>query len=318
MVRVSVIIPVFNAEKTVERTIDSVLAQSFSDFEIVAVDDGSRDRSREVLARYRGRVTVLEQPNRGPSAARNLAIAHASGEYLAFLDADDWWEPEMLARMVPALDADPDCVMAYCDLEIVDATGKPLKTSLVGAHSAKAPTLDDMLNALWPIMPSGVVMRRGALAAAGGWPERLTAFEDVYLWLLLREQGRFIYVAERLAAWRFAHYPVALKPAGGQEGAARVFREVVSARYKIDPRRHVLGRRRAPRSILSYIGLTALASGDRAGARRAFLCALRLDPFRLKNYLRLGKTFLPYAMARRLSGRSRNATSWSSRSSRLT
>ncbi len=306
MARVSVIIPVFNAEKTVEPAIESALAQSFSDFEIVAVDDGSRDRSREILARYRGRIAVLEQQNRGPSAARNLAVANSGGEYLAFLDADDWWAPGMLARMVAEIDANPECVMAYCDLEIVDANGDALNTSLVGARPRRPPTLDDMLHALWPIMPSGVVMRRGALEAAGRWPEELTAFEDVYLWLRLREQGCFIYVPERLAAWRFAHYPVALKPPGGQDRAGEVFRRMVRERYVVDPIRHVSGRERAPRSILGYIGLSALAAGDRARARRAFLCALKFDPFRVKNYLRLARTALPDAMARRLSGRSRN------------
>ncbi|HVN64123.1 MAG TPA: glycosyltransferase [Candidatus Binataceae bacterium] len=303
MASVSVIIPVFNAEKTIERALDSVLAQSFSDLEVIAVDDGSTDRSRAILDRYHGRISVFEQRNRGPSAARNLGIAHSSGEYLGFLDADDWWTPGMLARMVPTLDADSEAVMAYCDLEIVDATGGTLNTSLVGARPATPPTLDDMLTALWPIMPSSVVMRRTALAAAGGWPEQLRAFEDVYLWLLLREHGSFIYVPEPLAAWRFAHYPVALKPAGGQERAGRVFRRMVKERYGVDPVRHVQGRRRAPRSILGYIGLSALAAGDRTRARRALLFALKFDPFRVKNYLRLGKTFLPDAMARRLSGR---------------
>jgi glycosyltransferase involved in cell wall biosynthesis len=306
MARVSVIIPVFNAEKTVERAIESVLAQVFSDFEIVVVDDGSRDRSREILARYRDRITVLEQRNRGPSAARNLAISRSSGEYLAFLDADDWWAPGMLARMVAELDAAPACAMAYCDLEIVDANGEALNTSLVGARRELPPTLDDMLHALWPIMPSGVVMRRSALEGAGGWPEQLTAFEDVYLWLRMREQGNFIYVPERLAAWRFSHYPVALKAPGGQERAGQVFRRMVRERYGVDPIRHVRGRRRAPRSILGYIGLSALAAGDRARARRAFVCALRFDPLRAKNYLRLARTFLPVTVARRLSGRSRN------------
>ncbi len=306
MARVSVIIPVFNAEKTVERAIESVLAQSFRDFEVVAVDDGSRDRSREILARYRDRITVLEERNRGPSAARNLALAHSGGEYLGFLDADDWWEPGMLARMVAELDAAPECVMAYCDLALVDANGDALNTSLVGARAKRPPTLDDMLHALWPIMPSGVVMRRDALEAAGRWPEELTAFEDVYLWLRLREHGGFIYVPERLAVWRFAHYPVALKPPGGQQQAGKVFRRMVRERYGVDPIRHVSGRERAPRSILGYIGLKSLTAGDRARARCAFACALRFDPLRVKNYLRLARTFLPAALARRLSGRSRD------------
>jgi hypothetical protein len=153
-------------------------------------------------------------------------------------------------------------------------------------------------------MPSGVVIRRTALGTAGGYPESLRAFEDVYLWLLLREQGPFAYVPEKLAVWRFAHFPAALKPSGGQEAAGRMFRQMVKARYGVDPLGHVRSRERAPRSILGYIGLAALAQGDRGTARSAFTRAISLDPYRLRNYMRLARTILPAAMARALSGKS--------------
>lgn len=307
MARVSVIIPVFNAAKTVGMAIESILAQELDDVEIIVVDDGSTDDSEKVLAAYEGRLKLLQQKNRGPSAARNLALSVSSADYLGFLDADDWWSPGMLARMIPVLEGDPECVMAYCDLEIVDSTGRPLETSLVGRSSKNAPTLNDMLNTIWPIMPSGVVMKRRALEAAGGWPEELTAFEDVYLWLLMREVGYFVYVPERLATWRFALFPDPLKRSGGQEHAGRIFRRMVRERYGIDPAKHVAARHRAPRSILGYIGLNAMASGDHALARRAFFRALQLDRFRVRNYLRVIRTFLPPAVARKLSGRTRKA-----------
>src|ERR1700676_3628629 len=121
MPRVSVIIPVFNAARTIEQAIESVRAQSFTDFEIVAVDDGSTDGSIEILRRCGYPARVLQQKNHGPSAARNLGIANSTGEYLGFLDADDWWKPELLARMVAALDRDSQSVMAYCDLQLVDS-----------------------------------------------------------------------------------------------------------------------------------------------------------------------------------------------------
>ncbi len=305
--RVSVVIPVYNAAATVAQAIESVLAQSYREFEIVAVDDGSRDDSVAILRRYGERVKVLQQDNRGPSAARNLAARNSIGEYLAFLDADDWWKPEFLARMVAALDCAPDRVLAYCDLELVDSLGRPLATSLLRMRSPRPPTVSEMLDALWPIMPSAVVARRSALDAAGGWPEELYAFEDVYLWLLMREQGNFAYVAERLSVWRFALFPAALKRGGGQEQAGRIFRRMVLARYGVDPVAHVRGRLRAPRSILGYIGLAAMARGDRATARRAFVHALRIDPLRLRNYLRLARTILPSRLARALSGRTGRA-----------
>ena len=306
MPRVSVIIPVFNAARTIGQALDSVLAQTMRDFEIVAVDDGSRDESIALVKRYGDKVKLLEQQNRGPSAARNVGIANSSGEYLGFLDADDWWQPEFLAKMLLPLERDPACVLAYCDLQLADSRGAPLATALGAKHTAP-PTVRDMLEALWPIMPSGVVVRRRALERAGGYPENLRAFEDVYLWLLLREQGTFAYVAGELAVWRFAHFPDPLKPSGGQEEAGRTFRAMVRERYGVDPAAHVRARERAPRSILGYLGLAALARGDRATARRAFFRALQLDPLRLRNYLRLARTLLPAGVARALSGRSGRA-----------
>jgi glycosyltransferase involved in cell wall biosynthesis len=87
------IIPVYNREDLVAATIESALAQTFTDQEIIAVDDGSKDGSMQVLEKYRDRITVISQPNRGEGAARNMGIKHARGEYLAFLDSDDLWFP---------------------------------------------------------------------------------------------------------------------------------------------------------------------------------------------------------------------------------
>jgi glycosyltransferase involved in cell wall biosynthesis len=303
MPRVSAIVPVFNAERTIGEAIDSILAQSFQDFEIVAVDDGSGDASLRSLEPWRDRIKLLRQPNRGPSAARNHGVRESSGELLAFLDADDRWRPAMLEKMVAALDAHPAAALAYCDVAVIDSEGRALMTALAGEQGA--PTVADMLEKLWPIMPSAVVMRRAALEAAGGWPEALTSFEDVYLWLLMREHGEFVHVNETLSEWRFAHFPMPLKAPGGQEHAGRIFVEMVRERWSCSGEILVQARERAPRSILGYIGLLALEGGDRVTARNAFARAIRLDPWRVKNHLRYVRTFLPAVAARMLGGNSR-------------
>jgi len=303
MPRVSVIIPVYNGASTVARAIESVIAQTFTDFEIIAIDNGSRDRSLEVLDQYSGRVKILKETKRGPSAARNTGVRASSGEYLAFLDADDWWRPTMLERTVQVLDGDPDCALVYTDLALADSTGNEQMASLAG--ESHPPTVNEMLERLWPILPTGVLMRRSAFDLAGGFEEELIAFEDVYLWLRAREYGTFGYIAEPLAVWRFALFPDPLKPGGGQEEAGVVFERLVRARYGASGHLHVVARRRAPRSILGYIGLRALSAGDRTLARRAFARAIRIDPMRVRNYLRYSRTLLPNAMARALSGRSR-------------
>ncbi len=314
MPRVSVIIPVHNGARTVAAALDSVLAQTFTDYEIIAIDNNSTDASREVLARYADKVKILEEPKRGPSATRNTGVRASSGEYLAFLDADDWWRPTILERTVEVLDRDPECALVYTDLALADSTGREQMASLAG--NSHPPTVDDMLKQLWPILPSGVLMRRRAFDLAGGFPEDLIAFEDVYLWLRAREHGTFQYLPEPLAVWRFALFPDPLKPAGGQDEAGIIFEQMVRERYHTEAHHHVLARRRAPRSILGYIGLRALREGDRSLARSSFARAIRIDPLRIKNYLRFSRTLLPEAIARALSGRSRSESAADERPSR--
>ncbi len=98
MPRVSVIIPAYNAAATLAGTIDSVLAQTLKDFEIICVDDGSTDATLAIIKEYGDCVRLIEQANSGPAAARNNGARNSSGEYLAFLDADDIWKPQFLER----------------------------------------------------------------------------------------------------------------------------------------------------------------------------------------------------------------------------
>lgn len=127
--RVSVIIPVFNREAFIGRAIESVLAQTYSDYEIIVVDDGSTDGTRRALDSFGEKLRVLSQPNRGPYAARNLGLQHARGDYIAFLDSDDFWLPERLAKQVPMLDSDPELGLVFGNGEIVyQPDRKPRRT----------------------------------------------------------------------------------------------------------------------------------------------------------------------------------------------
>lgn len=312
MVKVSAIIPVFNAETTIAEAVESVLAQTFRDFELIVVDDGSTDRTPAILESYGDGIKVLRRSNSGPATARNAAVAAAGGEYLAFIDADDRWLPEMLARTTAALDADAGCVMAYSNLAMIDSTGAPMGTSLIRGEMAHAPSMEEVLARMWPIMPSGALIRRSAFERCGGFREefRQAGYEDAFLWLTLREQGHFHYIEEPLAQWRFSLFPerIKAKPRGND---GQVFKRMVRERYNIDPEKLFGARIRASRSILGYVGLMALRRGDRIAARRAFASALEIDPYRLKNRLRLMKTYLPLGLARMLSGRTgRRAKSW--------
>jgi glycosyltransferase involved in cell wall biosynthesis len=304
MIKVSAIIPVFNGAATLRQAIDSALEQDTDGVEVIVVDDGSTDSTPAIIKSLAGRIRSIRQPNAGPAAARNAGVKVARGGYLAFLDADDRWLPGMLERTTAMLDSDPGCIVTYGNLLMVDSEGRSLETCLIDREYAHAPSMEEILTRMWPIMPSAALIRRSAFDACGGFVEefRGAGFEDAFLWLRLREQGHFGYVPKPLAAWRFSWFPKPLKVKPNRCDR-EIFARLVRQRYGADPSRLVAARIRATRSILGYAGLRALHQGNSQLARQAFAGALRLDPTRAKNIFRYARTFLPTRLARSLSGR---------------
>ena len=126
----TVIIPVYNGERFLGAAIESVLHQTFQDYELIVVDDGSTDKTSNVVDAYKGRLKFLTQSNSGQASARNLGFRCSSGEYLAFLDADDLWYPNMLETEVMALEENPKSGLVYSDLDIIDENAKVVEQNL--------------------------------------------------------------------------------------------------------------------------------------------------------------------------------------------
>lgn len=200
--RVSIVMPCYNARAHLPRSVGSVLAQTFQDWELITVDDGSADDTRAWLEQQTDpRIRVHTQPNRGVSAARNAGLALARGSLVAFLDADDTWEPRFLQTMVDALQARPDAVLAYCgwqNLGLAGGRGQPFVPPDYET-STKVETL--LVNCRWPI--HAAMIRRDAVAAAGGFDTRLTNSEDFGLWLRAALVGPIVRVPEVLAYYHF-------------------------------------------------------------------------------------------------------------------
>src|SRR6266852_576807 len=156
--QVSVIVPVWNGEATVANAIESALDQDFDGVEIVIVNDGSRDDTASVLDRYRASVCIINQENRGLAAARNAGATVSKGEYLSFLDADDVWLPEKLAKSIATLTENREAVLAYSDAIAVDERGNRTADSFLPTALAHAPSMEDLLARWWPILPSTVTM----------------------------------------------------------------------------------------------------------------------------------------------------------------
>jgi glycosyltransferase involved in cell wall biosynthesis len=135
MKKVSVIIPVYNVEKYISATVQSVLDQTYKNFELLIVDDGSPDRSIEICQQFDDpRIRIIRQPNRGVAAARNAGIRQAEGEYIALLDADDLWVPQKLEKHVEHLNSMPGVGVSFCRSAFIDPDDKPL--GIYQIHSA--------------------------------------------------------------------------------------------------------------------------------------------------------------------------------------
>ena len=185
---ISVIIPAYQAEAFIARSVHSAQIQTLSPLEILVVDDGSNDNTAEVAAACGDLVRVIRQPNGGPASARNHGAREARGEWLAFLDADDGWLPKKLERQIAQIDDTVSLLHCYC---LHDKTG-PLAPDLQ--------TFDTLWNRN-TICTSSVLLRKSEFDAAGGFDEdrSVMAVEDYNLWLrLLHRQCRFRVVRERL------------------------------------------------------------------------------------------------------------------------
>ena len=178
--RVSVVIPVFNRAKLVVRAIDSVLAQSVKACEIIVVDDGSKDETPQVLKAYGDRIIVLEQENRGVSAARNRGIKEARGEWIALLDSDDVWHEEKLAQQIAYHEAHPHLYWSHT-LEKWIRDGKEVRQRTLHAKDEGRCFRENL--SFCKIAPSTVMIDRLLFEKYGLFDEALPVCEDYDLWL---------------------------------------------------------------------------------------------------------------------------------------
>src|SRR5208282_1375871 len=300
MARVSVIIPVYNGAATIGRALDSVFDQTFTDYEVVVVNDGSTDDTAAVLAGYGDRIHVVTQANRGLPAARNAAVAASRGELLALIDHDDQWLPQKLALAAAAMLSDPGAVLLYSDMIVVNEAGEEIRRSQIRPDTAHAPTMDEMLARIWPITPSTVVMRRDAFDRAGGFCEQLISAEDIHFWLLMREQGHFIYLPEKLVRFTYGQlFPKVLNRDIGPAAIVDLIRQRYGTRADGLVKNFIRHRVR----MIANAGVIEMSRGNMEGARRCFVRVLRYDPWYAKSYLRIARTYLPAPIRRALGGK---------------
>jgi len=200
--RVSVVIPTYNRARDIGRCLDSLVAQTFRDFEVLVCDDGSKDDTGAIVARYADRLNLKyrwAENFGGPARPRNDGIANARGQLLAFLDSDDWWAPGKLATSVRAIDAGADFV--YHDLYLAARAQQRVFLRKSPTRDLTKPVFDDLLANGNGINNSSVVVRRELMERVGGFSEdrNLIASEDYDAWVRIAKlTDRFVRIPQTL------------------------------------------------------------------------------------------------------------------------
>jgi glycosyltransferase involved in cell wall biosynthesis len=197
----SVVLPTYNRAPTLERAIESVLNQTFTDFELIIVDDGSTDETSLILGKYAGlsNVRLIVSCHRGCAAARNIGVSHSQGRYIAFQDSDDEWMPDKLAKAVLALeDTGPETGVFYSDMCGINADGTSVdfkSPDVVPGVLVDECTLDYQF---FGVGIQSAVIKRKCLEEAGCFDEALERFIDLEIFIRLSDKFRFIHCKEPL------------------------------------------------------------------------------------------------------------------------
>lgn len=208
---ISVVIPLYNKEKQIAYTLQSVFNQTFQDFEIVIIDDGSTDGSVAEVEKFSdSRIRLIHQQNAGVSAARNRGIGEAKGELIAFLDADDEWKPEYLASQYYLYQKYPDCSVYACNYEFRDLDGKVTPTIIRKLpFSGDVGILTNYFEVAScsnpPICSISIMVKKQAIQDIGGFPVGIKSGEDLLTWARLAIENNIAYSSRSMAIYNICN-----------------------------------------------------------------------------------------------------------------
>ncbi len=198
---VSVVIPTYNAISYLPKTLESVLNQTFTDFEVIIIDDGSSDNTQEWISNLVDpRIKTIRQTNQGVAVARNTGIAVALGDYIAFLDSDDLWKPTKLEQQVQCLEANPDVGLVNTWIENIDEQGNSL--AIVPAPEAEGKVWSQIIEENVILCGSVPMIRRLCFESIGKFDPNLLSAEDWDMWIRLAANYAFALIREPLVSYR--------------------------------------------------------------------------------------------------------------------
>ncbi len=218
---ISVILPVYNGEKTIQKTIESVLNQTFSEFELIVINDGSQDSTLNVVSSIQdARIKVFSYPNSGQPASRNRGIVNAAGEYISFIDADDLWTPDKLESQLKALQENPQAAVAYSWTDYIDECGQFLRQ---GPHyNFRGDVYARLLLADFVGSGSNPLICRQALAEVGGFDDSLSNAHDWDMWLRLAARYHFVPVPSTQILYRLSNNSMSSNVSGMEASSLRI------------------------------------------------------------------------------------------------
>ncbi|MCA1994727.1 MAG: glycosyltransferase [Coleofasciculus sp. S288] len=278
---ISVIIPVYNGERTIKETVKSVLNQTLLNLEVIIINDGSQDSTLEVVSSISDpRIKIFSYPNAGVSVSRNRGIAQATGEYISFLDADDLWTPDKLEAQLKALQANPEAAVAYSWTDWIDESGQFLRP---GGHMiANGKVYEKLLLRDFVESGSNPLIRRQALAEVGEFDSWVSPAEDWDMWLRLAARYEFVAVPSVQILYRICANSGSSNVWKMEAGSLRVIEKAFaqSPESLKSLKREVLGNRYKYLTIKTLEGLPERRRG--LTATRFLWQAVRNDPTWLK------------------------------------
>ncbi len=276
--KVSVIIPLYNRGQFIAQTVQSVLDQTYPNIDLIIVDDGSADNSREVLQQFADKIKLLEHPgrvNKGQSAAINLGIQSSESKYVAILDSDDLFAPEKIALQVDYLEKNQDVGLVYGNGCAIDEHGKKLYPIYEDGHQENSDP-ERILMDCYFLLPNNSLVRRKVLEKVGGFDEALRSAQDHDMAIRVAEVTKLAYIDKELFYYRRHGDSISVNNATLRWNNGFIILE--KARRRFNYRSGVIRKRRA---VLYFrLGQCLLEEKKVVFALWNFLCSGFLDPMR--------------------------------------
>jgi len=299
MPTVSVVIPVYNGERFIGDAIQSVLNETFRDFEIIVVDDGSTDGTEKIVHQFPGPISYHRQENQGAGVARNVGVSFAQGEWIAFLDADDAWYPDKLKVQFEFAETYPEVAFFYSDMDAVDEKGGLTRRGFLKARlqRRREKRRQNIVSLIFhgqpPPYPSTVLIRKKDFLTAGGFSSlfRGNYHEDLELFARIAHLFPIHFIPESLVQYRVRKTRSSMDASNWDENWP-ILLDALWGMWQKEPEKQAM--------LLGYYakyfserGRHRLRGGDYREARMYFRLACLYQPFYWINYRRWMASFLP-------------------------